>query len=61
MLPNKLNNWWEQDKQHTHAQYYRSAEDLETLLPKRNLWMIASRALQQAAIYSVLLVTVSGC
>ncbi|OJJ21630.1 hypothetical protein BKI52_14060 [marine bacterium AO1-C] len=61
MLPNELQNWWEHDKQRTHSQQYRSVEELNALLPKRNLWMVTSRLLQHAAIYSFLIFTISGC
>ena len=61
MLPNELNDWWEKDKQRTHTQNYRTAEELNALLPKRNLWITSTRYLQHAAIYSFLLITFSGC
>lgn len=61
MQPDDLNNWWENDKQRTHIQNYRSAKELDTLVPQRNWLLMTSRALQQAAIYSFLLITFSGC
>lgn len=58
----KLKPLWEQEKSGLQASNYHSHQELMGLLPQeKNLWMLGTRVLQQATIYTFLLFTVSGC